>query len=75
MIKFKREIIWSILAFILMMLYLAGDEGGKCIAFSIISICISKQLTDFIIGDEDGENFFDCSGDNSVGDGHRFDNE
>ena len=60
---FKKEIIWGLISFILAMIYLLLDEGGRCVLFIAISIYVSGKFADYFIGEHDNEsNIFSHSG-------------
>lgn len=56
---FKKEIIWGLISFVLAMIYLLLDEGGRCVIFIIMAICAAGSLTDYIIGDNE-DDILDC---------------
>ena len=57
---FKKEIIWSIITFVFVIIYLFGNEGGRCVAFIILAIYAASKLTDFLIGEKD-DVVLDCT--------------
>lgn len=52
---FKKEIIWGLISFILAMIYLLLDEGGRCVLFIAISIYVSGKFADCFIGERKDE--------------------
>lgn len=71
---FKKEIIWSIITFVFVIIYLFGNEGGRCVAFIILAIYAAGRLTDYFIGDNE-DDILDCTSYSIVDDVYSDDDE
>lgn len=71
---FKKEIIWSIITFVFVIIYLFGNEGGRCVAFIILAIYAAGGLTDYFIGDNE-DDILDCTSYSIVDDVYSDDDE
>lgn len=58
---FKKEIIWSVITFVFVIIYLFGNEGGRCVAFIILAIYTASKLADYFVGEKENDVVFDCT--------------
>ena len=59
---FKKEIIWSIITFVFVIIYLFGNEGGRCVAFIILAIYAAGKLANYFVGEKENDVVLDCTG-------------
>ena len=58
---FKKEIIWGIITFVFVIIYLFGNEGGRCVAFIILAIYAAGKLANYFVGEKENDVVLDCT--------------
>ena len=73
---FKKEIIWSIITFVFVIIYLFGNEGGRCVAFIILAIYAASKLADYFVGEKkENDDILNCTSYSIVDDVYSDDDE